>query len=107
MSPRACAGGVHGPVVGASGLFTHGRVFLISDQPVKFGVGPQAQGPPASGGDVAAAGVEVAQDHHVLGVLKRSNKRTTVPSAETAHEKEKAGKCWFDLHRPSTSSGCL
>lgn len=57
----------HLPVVGALRLLTNGGVFLVSDQPVKLGVGSQTQHLPAFDGDVAAASVEVTQDHHVLG----------------------------------------
>lgn len=57
----------HLPVVGALRLLTNGGVFLVSDEPVKLGVGSQTQHLPAFDGDVPAAGVEVTQDHHVLG----------------------------------------
>lgn len=56
----------HLPVVGALRLLTNGGVFLVSDQPVKFRVGSQTQPPPAFEGDVAAASIEITQDHHVL-----------------------------------------
>lgn len=47
------------PVIGTVSLLTDSGVLLIPDQPVKFGVTPQAQRPPALDGDVAAAGIEV------------------------------------------------
>lgn len=85
MSRWARAVILHGPVVGALCLFTNSRVFLISDQPVKFRVGSQAQNLPAFDGDVAAASVEVTQDHHVLGDWGEAEEE--VPSAEIAHER--------------------
>lgn len=73
----------HGPVVGALRLLPDGGVFLISDQPVEFGVGPQAQELPPFDGDVAAARIEVAQDHHVLSD-RSEEEEEEVPLAETA-----------------------
>lgn len=57
----------HLPVVGALLPLTNAGVFLVSDQPVKVRVGSQTQQLPDIDVDVAAASVEVAQDHHVLG----------------------------------------
>lgn len=57
----------HLPVVGTLCLLTNGGVLLVSDEPVELGVGSQTQHLPAFDGDVAAASVEVTQDHHVLG----------------------------------------
>lgn len=75
---------VHLPVVGALRLLPNGGVFLVSDQPVKLRVGSQTQPPPAVDGDVAAASVEVTQDHHVLGDQNKAEEEA--PLSELSHE---------------------
>lgn len=64
----------HWPVISAVCLLTDSGVMVVSNQPLKLGVAPQAHGPPALDGDVAAGGVQVAQDHHILGESKGSKK---------------------------------
>lgn len=54
------------PVVSAVRLLANGGVLLVPDQPVKPGIAPQPKSLPAFDGDVAAAGVQVSQDHHIL-----------------------------------------
>lgn len=62
------------PVIRTMRLLPYGRVLLISDQPPKFGVASQANSSPSLNGDVAAGGVQVAQDHHILAQWKVSHK---------------------------------
>lgn len=54
------------PVVSTVRLLANGRVLLVPYQPVKPGIAPQSKSPPAFDGDVAAASVQVSQDHHIL-----------------------------------------
>lgn len=64
-------------------LLTYSRVLLVSDQPVKLGVAPQAHSSPALDGDVAAAGIEVPQDHHIL--VGREEAEREVHQIEITH----------------------
>ena len=47
-------------------LLSDSGVLIVSNQPEEPGVTPQADGSPALDGDVAAAGVQVPEDHHIL-----------------------------------------
>ena len=59
------------PVVGVVVLVAGRGVDVVSDQPVELLVGSDPDALHVLLGDVAAVGVEVAEDHHVLGGRRR------------------------------------
>lgn len=87
------------PVVCTVRLLANCRVLLVPDQPVKLGVAPKTQGPKTFDGDVAAASVEVSQDHHILDGCKR----VELPINSLRGESIKQSSLMCNQHQFSTS----
>lgn len=64
-SPPVAASANCSPVIGTVGL-AHGGVHGVGDEPLKALLGAQADGAPVPLAHVAAGGVEVAKEHHIL-----------------------------------------